>query len=99
MGVVSETVVLSGPVRVWRSSAIGERGFCEACGSSVWHRPRGSERLTFGQGLFDDQQGWRLSREIFADRKPSHYGLSEQGQKAFTAWGTLAAVLTGRLPR
>lgn len=100
MGVVCDEVVnIAGPVQTWQSSNIASRGFCATCGSSVWHKPKQSNKFTFGQGLFDDQTSWRLTREICADDRPEHYGLTDKGQKAFTGWGTLMAVVTGRLPK
>ena len=100
MGVVCETVdEVRGDVQVWQSSKIGSRGFCPACGTSVWHKPRHTKQYTFGQGLFDDQQGWTLTREIFADAKPDHYALAAKGQTALSGWGTLWAALTGRMPK
>lgn len=100
MGVLTEELIeLSGPVERWQSSRIGARGFCRTCGSCIYHEPRHTGAKTLGQGLFDDQDGWTLTREIFADERPAHYALAEREQKAFTAWGTLVAVLTGRLPR
>lgn len=99
MGVVSEIETLEGPVQIWKSSKIAERAFCSECGSSVYHKPNIAKGFTFGQGLFDDQEGWTLVREIVADDQPSHYALADRGQKAFTAWGTLMAVITGRLPK
>jgi len=100
MGVVcDELIEIDGPLREWSSSGIASRGFCERCGSSIWHKLRSTRKFTFGQGLFDDQQGWRLSREIFADDRPDHYALADEGQAAFTGWGTLWAALLGRLPK
>jgi len=100
MGVVcSEILRIEGPVREWTSSRRAKRGFCGDCGTSIWHKPRHSPHFTFGQGLFDDQKGWRLSREICAEGQPDHYALADRGQKAFTGWGTLWAVLLGRLPK
>ncbi|MEJ6396469.1 GFA family protein [Yoonia sp. 208BN28-4] len=100
MGVVaSETVALTGQVTEWASSRIASRGFCAACGSCIWHKPRHTKSYTYGQGLFDDQTGWTLVREIFAEDRPDHIALADQGQKVMTGWGTLWAVLTGRLPK
>lgn len=100
MGVVCEEVVsITGTVIEWKSSKIASRGFCGDCGSSVWHKPRHTQKFTFGQGLFDDQSDWRLTRELFDELRPNHYALAERGQKAFTGWGTLWAALMGRLPR
>ncbi|MEP5155344.1 GFA family protein [Planktotalea sp.] len=100
MGVVCENIVeLNGPLQEWQSSKIAKRANCQTCGSSVWHKPKHSKHFTFGQGLFDDQDGWTLSREICADDQPDHYRLADKGQKAFTAWGTLVALIFGRLPK
>jgi hypothetical protein len=100
MGVVCETVnSIEGEITHWKSSQIGSRGFCAGCGTSIWHKPRNSERYIFGQGLFDDQAGWTLTREIFSDHKPDHYSLARDQQVAFTGWGTLWAIILGRLPK
>jgi len=100
MGVVCEKVLeLDGPVESWISSKIASRGFCKACGSSIWHKPKHSKCYTFGQGLFDDQSEWAMRREICSDDQPSHYHFADSGQKAFTAWGTFIALIFGRLPK
>lgn len=99
MGVVCEEVLEVSGVSEWRSSKIGSRGYCDACGSSVWHKPRHSAQFTFGQGLFDDQDDWRLTREIFTNGKPDHCALAKAGQTALTGWGTIWAVLAGKMPR
>lgn len=100
MGVVCEDIIeLNGPIKEWRSSQIGSRGFCEKCGSSIWHKPKHTKKYTFGQGLFENQSNWMLTREIFSNEKPAHYSLASMGQRAFTGWGTLWALITGRLPK
>lgn len=99
MGVVCESEPeVTGPLKVWKSSRIASRGFCPDCGSSVWHRPRHAKFPTLGQGLFDDQTGWTMTREIMAEDRPDHYAFGT-GAKSFTGWGTLWAVVTGRLPK
>jgi len=100
MGVICDEIIeLEGPLQTWASSKIGQRAFCGTCGSSVWHRFNNSEQWTFGQGLFDDQSDWKLSHELFADARPDHFAFADEGQKAFTGWGTLWAFLLGRLPK
>jgi len=100
MGVVCDEILeINGPVTEWKSSKIASRGFCGQCGSSIWHKVNLMDKFTFGQGLFDDQSNWHLSREIFEDRRPKHYALTDKGQTALTGWGTLWAALMGRLPR
>ncbi len=100
MGVVCDEVVeITGPISEWQSSKIASRGFCADCGTSVWHKLKHTDKFTFGQGLFDEQSNWRMSREIFADNQPDHYAFAKNGQTAFTGLGTLWAVLFKRLPR
>ena len=100
MGVVCEDILaIDGPAKEWVSSNIARRGFCPECGSSVWHKPNHTAHFTFGQGLFDDQTGWTLAREICTEVRPDHYALADKGQPAFTAWGTVMAVVLGRLPK
>jgi len=100
MGVVCREVLsLDGEITHWKSSKIGSRASCSACGSSIWHKPRHSKKYTFGQGLFDDQSDWTLTREIFCDEKPAHYTLKQDKQLPFTGVGTLIALIFGRLPR
>lgn len=89
---------ISGPVACWKSSNIADRGFCRECGSSIWHRPFGTNRPTLGQGLFDDQTGWTMARQICFEEKPDHYEFGTSAP-AFTGWGTIVAFLTGRLPK
>ncbi|WP_413866546.1 GFA family protein [Tateyamaria sp.] len=100
MGVVCDEIVkIDGAITHWKSSNIGSRGSCTVCGSSIWHKPRHSKKYTFGQGLFDDQDDWVLTREIFSEDKPIHYTISQDQQVAFTGWGTLIALILGKLPK
>ena len=100
MGVVCEDVLdVNGPVVDWKSSKIASRAFCKTCGSSIWHKPGHTEKFTFGQGLFDDQRGWRMTREIFSEQRPAHYAFSDRGQVPLTGWATFWAALFGRLPK
>lgn len=61
------------PVMRYRSSAWGERGFCGRCGSALfWRGVDWAEgRLSMAPGLFDDQSGFRLAREIYVDERPA----------------------------
>jgi len=96
MGVrVPKHTQIDGPLQVWKSSGIADRG---TCGSSIWHRPKPGGDMVLGQGPFDDQSGWTMNRQIFADRQPDHYGFGDRGV-ILTAWGTLWALLTGRMPK
>lgn len=77
--VPSERVQIDGPLKTHRSSAIGERAWCDTCGSAVWFRyPEGPEAGYFelAPGLFDNAGGARLVRIVYADRAPDGYALA-----------------------
>jgi hypothetical protein len=57
------------------SSPWAERGFCTACGTQLFYFLKPSKTYTMSVGAFDDQQPFRLSREIFIDHKPPGYTL------------------------
>ncbi len=99
MGVLAgKTAEIEGPVAVWKSSAWADRAHCKTCGTAIWHRLRATGDTTLGQGLFDDQEGWEMKREIFCNEKPDHYAFGS-GALAYTGWGFLWALLTGRLAK
>jgi hypothetical protein len=99
MGVRSiEPPHISGPVKVWKSSGFADRAFCADCGTSIWHRPNIAKGTTLALGMFDDQTGWTMNRQIFIEDQPDHYGFGDRGTR-LTAWGTLLALLLARMPR
>lgn len=95
----AEPPQIDGQLTVWQSSRHGERASCATCGGAVYFRSRlGSGLTLFGLGLFDDQDGWTMTRQICAEDRPDHYDFGAPAP-AFTGWGTIWAILTGRLPR
>lgn len=67
-----EAVEVTGNVTVYPSSSFAERAFCPVCGSHLWLRnisPEG-EPYEFLPGLFPAADGFRLVREVYADRAP-----------------------------
>ncbi|MEE9330486.1 MAG: GFA family protein [Parvularculaceae bacterium] len=88
---------IEGPIKIWKSSRIADRANCERCGSAIWHRSKTIKSLALGLGLFDDQTGWEMKRQIFIEQQPDHYGF---GSKAvgLTGWATLWALITGKMP-
>ncbi|SPF30594.1 hypothetical protein [Pontivivens insulae] len=88
----AEPPQIDGPLTVWQSAHHGERASCATCGGAVYFRSR------LGSGLFDDQDGWTMTRQICAEGRPDHYAFGAPAP-AFTGWGTIWAILTGRLPR
>ncbi len=77
--VAQENVEINGPVKTHRSSPIGERAWCDTCGSAVWFRyPEGPDAGYFelAPGLFDNAGGARLVRVVYADKHPDGYELA-----------------------
>lgn len=99
MGVRSiEPPHITGPVKIWKSSGFADRAFCAECGASIWHRPKLAKGPTLALGLFDDQTGWTMNKQIFIEEQPDHYGFGGRGT-GFTGWGALWALLSGRMPK
>lgn len=48
----------------------GARGFCRACGTTLYWRMRDRGVTSLAVGLLDDQSGLALTEEIFCDRRP-----------------------------
>lgn len=65
----ADTVTVSGPVKTYRSSPFAERAWCDRCGSALWLRDDGKE-YELVPGLFENAGGARLTRIVYADRKP-----------------------------
>ncbi|WP_281981218.1 GFA family protein [Thalassorhabdomicrobium marinisediminis] len=77
--VPQERVTLDGPVKTHRSSSIGERAWCDTCGTAVWFRyPDGPDAGYFelAPGLFDNAGGARLARVVYADRHPDAFSIA-----------------------
>ena len=58
------------------SSAWAERGFCKACGTTLFYYLKPTQAYTISVGAFDDQTSFQLVREIFIDRKPPGYAFA-----------------------
>lgn len=77
--VARDRVRIDGPVKTHRSSPIGERAWCDICGSAIWFRyPEGPDAGYFelAPGLFDNAGGARLARIVYADCHPDGYALT-----------------------
>jgi hypothetical protein len=60
-------------VGTFASSAWADRGFCTACGTTLFYFLKPTQTYLMSVGVFDDQAPFRLVREIFIDRKPPGY--------------------------
>ncbi len=56
------------------SSDWAKRGFCSACGSSLFYRLKvGNEEFVVSAGALDDVSGMTFANQIFIDEKPGYY--------------------------
>jgi len=81
-------------IATFQSSAWAERGFCSACGTSLFYRVTtpGPHQGTYhvGFGTLDDPGDFDLEIEFFIDRKPTAYTLAGD-RKTLTEAEVLAA--------
>jgi hypothetical protein len=68
-------------IGVYKSSDVGERGFCTRCGSVLFWKVAGEERYTFTAGSLDDASKLVLAKEIFIEDKPSFYDFANDTVK------------------
>ncbi|NNC48324.1 MAG: GFA family protein [Sphingomonas sp.] len=65
-------------LKVFRSSALAERGFCMKCGSHIFHRPVEGPDLAVSIGLFEDSDALTPNMAIFADHTPQWLHLDDK---------------------
>lgn len=61
----------------YRSSDRVRRGFCKACGSSLFWDPVQSEKIAVAMGAFDNPTGTRLHMHIFVAEKGDYYDIAD----------------------
>lgn len=66
---------------VFDSSQWGQRFFCPECGTSIGYRMRDGSYFGLAAGTFDDPEGFRLTSEIFIDKKPDFYAFANETHK------------------
>lgn len=64
-------------LRWYRSSDQAERGFCAVCGSSLFWRRIGSDRVDAALGCLDAPKGLTLERHIFTAFKGDYYQIAD----------------------
>lgn len=64
-------------LRWYRSSDLAERGLCVECGSSLFWRHVGSDRVAAAMGCIDAPTGMALSRHIFTAFKGDYYQITD----------------------
>ena len=71
---------------IWyRSSSTAERGFCSRCGSNLFWRPTGEQRVAITAGSLDAPTGLELTEHIFVADKSDYYEIKD-GKPQKAAW-------------
>lgn len=70
-------LAIVGPVRWFRSSERAERGFCPDCGSSLFWRRVGSDRIEVAAGAVDNPTGLHLSGHVHVADKGDYYDIAD----------------------
>lgn len=65
-------------ITIFDSSAWAQRGFCKQCGTHLFYRLKQEGHYAIPIGLFDNNNKWILTEQIFIDQKPPFYSLAEQ---------------------
>jgi len=61
----------------YRSSESAERGFCATCGSSLFWKPTGQDRMAIAAGALDSPTGLTTANHIFVADKGDYYLLAD----------------------
>ncbi|MDP0925626.1 GFA family protein [Paracoccus onubensis] len=73
----ARALTIEGPMRWYRSSDEAERGFCPECGSSLFWRKIGSDRVAVASGAVDEPTGLQLTGHIFVTDKGNYYEIAD----------------------
>ena len=63
----------------YRASDTAARGFCSRCGSALFWKADGSEKISVLAGAFDQPSGLKMGYHIYCSDKPDFYELPEDG--------------------
>ncbi len=78
-------------ISVYSSSDWAERGFCENCGSHLFYRVKENKQYFMPVGIFDGDEKFVFSLQVFIDEKPEYYCFSNEtrnmtGEEAFAEY-------------
>lgn len=65
-------------LKVYQSSEWAERAFCGDCGTHIFYRLSVSNDYFVPAGLFQDDDTFEFTEQIFIDRKPGYYDFANQ---------------------
>ena len=65
----------------WYADGDRERGFCPACGASLFWRAAGRRRVSIAAGTLDPPSGLRTVAQIFTGSRGDYYELPAEGER------------------
>lgn len=82
-------------ITVYQSSEWAERGFCNKCGSHLFHRLKQNNQYYIPAGIFDNREGLVFDHQIFIDEKPEYYSFANKtknmtGEEVFAMFAALS---------
>lgn len=76
--VAASDAMINGETLSWyKSSDVAERGFCGVCGSNLFWRRHGGDRLSIWAGTIDGKTGLRMESQLYADFAGDYYDLPD----------------------
>ncbi|HIC79818.1 MAG TPA: GFA family protein [Kiloniellaceae bacterium] len=77
---VGKDVTIEGQdsIGVYHSSDWAERAFCKSCGSNLFYRLLQTGDHYLYAGLFDDQDDFAMTAQVFIDEKPDYYAFANE---------------------
>lgn len=72
------TIRESGDLAWYRSSDLARRGFCRACGSSLFWERDGADVISVAAGTIEAPTGLATRLQIFAEDKGDYYELDDR---------------------
>ncbi|MEJ6392271.1 GFA family protein [Gymnodinialimonas sp. 2305UL16-5] len=66
------------PIGIYRGSPWGERVFCRECGASLMWRSQDGAHNNVSIQAFEDPSQFELEMQLFIDKKPANYALTNQ---------------------
>lgn len=76
-GLEAGRVDIEGPVTWYRSSETAERGFCPACGSSLFWRSDATGDTEISAGTLDPPTAMRLLRHVWVGDKGDYHDIAD----------------------
>lgn len=75
--ILPKSMQIEGEPRWYRASDFARRGFCPACGSSLFWQRDGSDIIDVAAGAIDSPTGLHLRGHIFTADKGDYYAIAD----------------------